>query len=246
MAKGDEPNWFCAICGTENSADIPSRESMLCGSCSSTWRFRATVLSVTNSISGSANPLSVLEPDWSIQGIGLSDHPPVSSTLATKYKFTNTHFHAYPILDIRRPPQELLGTANFIICCDVLEHVPPPVETALTGLRSILNDSFGFAVISVPTMNRPETDEYYPGLVDWKSEEDGSVIWSDDRGNKHCDHNPEYHGGGGQTLTFREWSMTDLSERLLCAGFSRVEPHAIDDRLGVPALGNAGMVIAWS
>lgn len=160
--------------------------------------------------------------------------------------FTNTHYHAFPRLDIRQPPWELVGTANFVICCDVLEHVPPPVDSALAGLRSILNESFGFAVISVPTMNRPDTDEYYPGLTDWETEENGSVIWTDDKGTKHRDPNPEYHGGGGQTLTFREWSMTDLSERLLTAGFSRVEPHVVNDHLGVPALGNAGMVIAWA
>jgi hypothetical protein len=134
---------------------------------------------------------------------------------------------------------------NFVSCSDVLEHVPYPVDSALTGLRSILTRPSGFAVISVPNSNRAETWEYYPNLANFEVCDDGKVSWSDRNGCSYVDDEPEFHGGGGQTLTFREWSLDDLSTRLLQAGFSSVTSYSHDDGLGVPEIDVAGMLIAW-
>jgi hypothetical protein len=81
----------------------------------------------------------------------------------------------------------------------------------------------GFAVLSVPCSGISETDEYYPGLKDW-CVTDGVLHWTDEVGTGHLDTDPEFHGGSGQTLTFRLWSFDDLIWQCEAVGFSEVFP----------------------
>ena len=234
------------ICETVNAHGQVVREAMLCAGCQSTWRVRATVLAVIAATTGTHTPLARVEPNWAARGVGISDHHSIAAHMPGKFAYTNTYFHTFPRLDIRTPPPELLGTATFVLCSDVLEHVPPPVDSALRGMRSMLQKPHGFAVISVPIRSGPDSEEYYPGLASWEEHEDGSITWTDENGHSHTDPNPEFHGGGGQTLAFREWSLDDLSNRLIAAGFSTITPPVENASLGVPHLDNAGIVIAWA
>lgn len=191
-------------------------------------------------------PLSEVAADWSRRGIGLSDMPPVAPALHSRWDYTNTYLHRFPRVDITTPPDDLVGELEFVICSDVLEHVPPPVELALERLLSCLRPG-GFAVVTVPT-RVVQTAEHYPGLreheVRQDAEEEPSVAWRDAAGEWHVDHSPDVHGGPGQTLAFRDWAATDLLARLRNAGFTPVWQPPAHDHLGVPEIRNPGIFLA--
>lgn len=238
--------WLCAVCGKKNAPGTPEREGMKCRVCDSTWRVRATALAVAQNLTGRLQPLNSVMSNMAFRGIGVSDHYVLAGFLSSKFDYTNTFLHRFPQVDICDPPQDLVGSLNFVICSDVLEHVPPPVDTALRGLRSMLMDAGGFAVITVPDKGREETDEYYPELTAWEELDNGTVKWVDKLGLERIDSNPEYHGGDGRTLAFRTWSETDLIQRLKLAGFSNIVLPPWDEGLGVPEISPAGVVIAFT
>jgi SAM-dependent methyltransferase len=190
-------------------------------------------------------PFDTIPADWSRPGIGLSDVPPLVPALQSKVAFTNTYFHQFPRLDLRSPPPELVGALEFVICSDVLEHVPPPIESALHGMFSCIRPD-GFAVVTVPVAGAT-TDEYYPGIVDFEvREDDGShvVEWTDADGAHHIDPEPDMHGGSGQTLAFRSCAAADIAERLRAVGFDPVwEPPPIPE-LGIFPIENPGVFLA--
>jgi len=172
--------------------------------------------------------------DFSREGLGISDDYRLATRLGQLFSYTNSFFHRFPLLDLCAPPPEALRSFDFVVCSDVLEHVPAPVDQALVGLRLLLRDG-GFAVVSIPTYEvlvehgllrhvgrtGQETLEYYPGLVDWEMS-DGRFLWRDSEGNRQIDDHPEIHGGDGATVAFRLWAITDLAKRLLSAGFASV------------------------
>ena len=179
--------------------------------------------------------LSQVSEDWSLRGIGVSDDMRIASKLAGKFNYVNTYYHQSPKLDLCAVDEQWKDTCRFVICSDVLEHVPDPVETALKGLFSILQQG-GFAVISVPYKPDGETEEFYPGLASYEVV-DGNVVWHDIDGSRHVDSSPEFHGGPGQTLAFRLWSLSGLIEALKLAGFVHVAEMSFDVLLGVPSFG---------
>jgi len=227
--------WICAVCGANNEPATPSREAMNCRGCGSTWRARAMALSLLEALGYSNMPLSAISADYSTCGLGISDDPIVANHLYSKFRYTNTFLHQVPKLDLCSVPDEYRAAARFVICSDVLEHVPPPVEAALFGLRSLISNG-GVAIISVPHIEEGKTDEFYPGLVEYEVR-DGHVHWRDTNDMSHYDETPEFHGGSGLTLTFRLWSLADLRASLLQAGFTSVRNMTYNASLGVPEIG---------
>jgi SAM-dependent methyltransferase len=188
-------------------------------------------------------PLLDAKQDWSRRGLGCSDNAVLAATLASKFDYTNTYYHRFPRFDLTDAPSELRGALEFISCSDVLEHIPPPIEPALSGLVEVLRPG-GFAFISVPVGDVSRTREYYPGLRTWKVV-DNSVVWTDMEGAQHIDKSPEFHGGQGQTLAFRRWGERDLIGSLKTAGFSLVWSTLPDHpELGVPKIHRSGAFIA--
>jgi len=199
------------------------------------------VLGVLETLGYVGVPLSLVSADPSICGIGVSDDRVVAKALYDKFHYVNTFLHQYPTLDIRNVTDEFRGTARFVTCSDVLEHVPPPAERALAGLRSLIS-SDGAIVISVPHVPSGETQEFYPGLVEYDIR--GSVLrWKDTDGMEHCDESPEFHGGSGLTLAFRLWSLEGLTASLYSAGFRKVSFVSLNSELGVPPLGPGDAVV---
>jgi hypothetical protein len=175
----------------------------------------------------------------------VTDHYALASQLPLKVDYTNTFLTRFPTVDICDPPKELLQSLRFVICSDVLEHVPPPADVALRGIHSMLIEPNGFAVLTVPIGAGIETDEYYPNLTSWTEEYNGNVRWFDSDGREHVDLAPEYHGGEGRTLAFRRWSEQDLIHRLIVAGFTRVHMPLGHAGLGVPDISGAGLIVAF-
>lgn len=185
-----------------------------------------------------------LRADWSRIGVGISDDFLLAQRLSQLFFYTNSFYHQFPLIDITDPPPETHGHFEFVVCSDVLEHVPPPVDLALVGIQKMLKPG-GFAVLTVPCHGEPVTREFYPDLSSWTLE-GGALRWVNTAGVSHVDTSPEMHGGAGQTLAFRYWSRTDLTNRSLAAGFTTAYSP-----LGMPPinpansnLDHAGIVIA--
>lgn len=193
------------------------------------------VLGLLDALGYSNMSLRAVPQSLSLFGVGISDVPATDRYLRKKFGYVNTHLHREPRLNLCSVTDEYWDVARFVICSDVLEHVPPPVEPALFGLRSLLS-SGGVAVISVPHVEEGKTKEFYPGLVKYEVR-DGRVYWEDADGVRHCDESPEFHGGTGLTLAFRLWSLADLRAALIRVGFTSVRDMTYNASLGVPEIG---------
>lgn len=228
--------FICVNCGLRSLHGKPSREGMACYRCGATWRARAMVLSVLQSLGHSGVPLSDLITNSKIRGIGISDHKKIATTLAKKFDYVNTYFHKAPHLDLTSVDASIIcsGTADFLICSDVLEHIPAPIETALQGIYCMLAKG-GVAIISVPYKSFGSNDEFYPDLVSYEVQ-GNQISWVDSLGVSHIDTEPEFHGGSGQTLAFRLWALSDLKKALHEVGFTSIDSMCCDIRLGVPPL----------
>jgi len=241
------PNkWTCVICATENeeTAGPVNREGVRCDRCRSTWRVRATAVGLLHARQAPLRPLRDLAPNWGSRGIGCSDDPVLAAAFSAQFDYLNTYLHRAPKVDLCEPPAALRGQLDFIVCSDVLEHVPPVPERALAGMVSLLGLA-GVAVLSVPMSMQGATREFYPGMVSYSTRPDRSIDWVDHAGNQHHDPNPEYHGGAGRTLAFRLWSRMGIEESLRSVGFTEVVDSPSAHHLGVPELRGHGMLLAF-
>lgn len=108
---------------------------MFCGKCNSTWRVRATALGALVGTGFDKAPSPELSPNWAWRGVGASDHMALAGALASKFDYTNSYYHRFPRLDLLNVSEEQRRQFGFVICSDVLEHVPPPADRALEGLQ---------------------------------------------------------------------------------------------------------------
>jgi hypothetical protein len=224
----------CIICGLRSGSSLPGREGMACFRCGATWRARAMVLGVLQSLGYLNTTLSDVGEDLSIRGLGTSDDEKFAIKLANKFDYVNTFYHKGPVLDLTNIEPRWRECAHFVTCSDVLEHIPPPTNIALEGLYSLVAPG-GAAIVSIPYTTADTSIEFYPNLDRYEIQ-DNQVVWHDTMGQRHVDTNPEFHGGAGQTLSFRAWSLSRFEEALLSAGFSRVERVILNASLGVPPI----------
>jgi ubiquinone/menaquinone biosynthesis C-methylase UbiE len=183
-----------------------------------------------------------LTPDWSRIGLGISDDVEVASRLSTKFSYTNTFFDSFPHLDIRDIPTIAKNSFEFVSCSDVLEHVDVNLDKAIRGLSKLLKRG-GFAVLSVPINQDAEKIEFYPNLKTFKIT-NGVVKWRNHKGRSFVDLNPEFHGGRGQNLAFRQFANESFREVVLRNGFESISNGFADPKFGVPWKDSAGVFIA--
>ena len=88
----------CVVCGRMSRAGVPGRESMQCDRCGATWRARAMVLGVLQSLGHSNTTLRDVQEDWSIRGLGTSDDIKIAKKLFNKFDYVNTYYHKGPKL----------------------------------------------------------------------------------------------------------------------------------------------------
>lgn len=216
----------CNICGAENDsgADTEERERATCTGCSSSARFRAVILSLSRALFGSDLALCQFPQLKSIRGLGVSDSDIYSDRLAGCFSYTNTFYHQEPDFDLSCPDVTEFGRYDFVICSDVLEHVPPPVERSFDTLSRLLNPT-GVLILTVPYATQSATIERFPqsseyGIADINGRPvlvnrspDGSYQVFDDL---------SFHGGTGATLERRVFSQADLRAHLKAAGLDEV------------------------
>ena len=222
----------CNICGGPSrvlSAEL-ERERPSCTECGSTLRWRSLVHLLSKEIHGRDLCLADFPERPDVVGIGMTDWVGYAGPFGDLFSYTNTYFDVEPVLDITRPGDEYLGTADFVISSEVFEHVAPPVSAAFANLYALLKPG-GFVVFTVPYVLEGETKEWFPRLNSFQlvEREDGVVLE-----NVTVDGELEiyddllFHAGGTGTLEMRVFSEPSLRAELAAAGFCdiRVEQTA--------------------
>jgi SAM-dependent methyltransferase len=234
--------WKCVLCAYQNSDHRkPSREKSNCMNCGSTWRARAVALNVLIQLGYPPQSYPEIKSDWSRVGLGISDDVAIASVIPTKFLYSNTYYDAFPSLDIRKIPKTALYGFEFVICSDVLEHIDVKLADAVKGVSRLLKPN-GFAVLSVPVVKNSRRNEFYPKLSTFKIE-GGKVFWEDTEGSFHIDRKPEFHGGRGQNLAFREFTEMGFEGLLLKNGFQTVSRGSTSAEFGVPDIKEQGIFI---
>ena len=225
----------CNICGSNNRLQRSSfgRENPSCKSCKSSVRTRSIVHLLSTELFGESLKLLDFPISKDISGIGLSDWFGYAGLLAEVFSYTNTFYHKSPRFDICNP--EALTPVDFLIASEVFEHVRPPVIRAFNGAFTTLKNG-GLLVFTAPFGAKLEnTIEHFPELDNYKlvkrklfdsSKYDLINITPD--GRKQVFRDVRLHGGGGETLEMRVFSMRDLVRHLHTAGFNKVVVRSDD------------------
>lgn len=227
-------SYACNICGKTNAVDLTAldRETRTCLGCGSTLRQRAIIAALSRKLFGGKSLRMdqwMKRPDLAIRGI--SDAPLIDRALSQVLHYQNTYFHQTPFLDITRPAPADHDSCDVLICSDVLEHVPPPVSSAFSGLRKILRPG-GFLLLTVPCSAADQTTEHYPTLHDYrilKRNGGHTLVNRRQDGTVEEFGNLIFHGGPGETLEMRLFSLRELESNLRLAGFDRIEIFAQPD-----------------
>ncbi len=216
----------CNICGHRTAALaslLREREMPSCEFCGSTTRLRSTVRALSLGLFGESFPLTDFPARRDLRGIGLSEWPGYLPLLEDRFDFLNTFYHQEPFLDITAPPQDMFGTADFIISSEVFEHTPPPAQQAFDGAFALLKPG-GLLVLTTPfRTDAEETEEHFPCLHEWSITEgdDGLYVLCNrtEDGRDEVFTNLCFHGGPGSTLEMRVFSRSAIERHLAEAGF---------------------------
>jgi SAM-dependent methyltransferase len=219
-------NFQCNLCGAHNSAALAqlSREAPSCSACRSNVRFRALVRLIVRELLGRDLALPEMPKRRDIAGLGLSDRAAYALSLADKFSYENTWYHAAPRLDIANVSPERFGRYDFLIASDVFEHVVPPVTRAFDNARKLLKPGGKF-FFTAPFTLEPDTVEHFPDLHDWTMAEcDGTWRLTNTTvaGQRQTFNDLIFHGGPGSTLEMRLFSRAGLEREFARAGFARV------------------------
>jgi hypothetical protein len=106
----------------------------------------------------------------------------------------------------------------------VLEHIAPPVESALEEACRLLKPR-GFLGITVYCHPSDQMRELFPELSEFRIVRlgDSHVLVNRRRdGSLEARDDLVFHGGSGATLEMREFGLTALQDKLVSAGFREV------------------------
>lgn len=216
----------CNVCGAdcEFPAAAFSREAPSCQACGSTVRMRAMVNAVSLALFGRAVALPDFPEDKAITGVGLSDWPGYAEPLSQKLGYRNSWYHIEPKFDITAIPEQDAGTMDFVLSTDVFEHVCTPVSRAFDGAMRMLKPH-GALVFSVPYVSEGETIEHFPDMHEFTIEDrpGGRVLVNTTALGERQEYSDLcFHGGEGDTLEMRVFSLPGLLADLANAGFQDV------------------------
>ena len=223
--------FICNICGVHASAELArilERDAPSCPRCNSTLRFRAMMAALEEELLGTGKPLVRCRKRKDLDGVGLTDSGVYSHLLEEKFSYINTFFHARPYLDLMAPPAGFQSRFDFIICADVMEHIPPPIQVAFANLRTLLRPG-GLLLFSVPYSRDDKTVEYFPDLHQFEILGDGAeryLVNVTRAGESQVFKNLEFHGGTGATLEMRLFCEADILRLLHESGFRQIKIHS--------------------
>ena len=215
--------FICNVCGTHDNAtaDLADRERVSCRRCGSSIRFRSVVLALSRALFGLDLKVTEFPVLKSVRGMGLSDSEVYSGGLESRFSYTNTFYHRDPSFDLSRPDEKEFGRYDFVICSEVLEHVPEPVNRAFATLARLLKPA-GVLILTVPYSLEPGIIEHFPDMTDSGfAEVDGRTVLvsRSASGEYRVFDQLTFHGGTGSTLERRIFSEESLRAGLTAAGF---------------------------
>lgn len=225
--------FICNICGSNVKAtmvDICSRETPSCSNCGSNLRMRSIIHLLSLEFFGESLPLPDFPVRKDIFGIGMSDSDVYAKILAEKFSYTNTFYHTAPLFDITDVQTDLHNKFDFIISCDVLEHVMLPLETAFTNLQLILKRD-GTCIITVPFMLFEKTLEHFPTLHKYEiiEQNEKKLLKNISKnGKRETFTDLTFHGGPGATLELRVFTKSSLIKDLKKANFREIKFHRMN------------------
>lgn len=221
-------DFTCNVCGLAARCERAAlgREDASCGNCGSSVRVRAMMHLLSRELFGQSLALPEFPARPDLIGFGLSDWDVYARQLSRKLGYVNTFYHTAPYLDITDVPRELAGIADFLVSTDVFEHVLPPVSRAFSGARRLLHDS-GVLILSVPFHDaKGPTIEHFPEIAEYSVDLDADGVYR--LRNRRVDGHTEvfdnlvFHGGPGETLEMRQFTLDGLRRELAAAGFRDV------------------------
>ena len=218
------PSGQCNICGWRGEFLRPEgeREGMLCGNCASSSRLRAVIYWLGKFTGNEGVPLHGWPRTPGVTVLESSARGSYPVMLDDKFEYYETEYDP-AMIDGGRHPRRFADFQDLhfadrmfdvVIASDVFEHV----RDDAAGYREIFRTlkPGGKLILTVPyTHTQPVTVR----RVDTTGGEDIHLM------------EPEYHGGGGHTLTYRNYGR-DLLTLLGDTGFAVA--HAWT---GIPALG---------
>ncbi len=222
----------CNVCGSQNAdlEPILDPEGSACTGCGTNIRKRALAHLVGQTLFGKTLAVDEFPANCSAVGIGVSDDPELARRLKRVIPgYANTQFDTGLVnrttrfLDIKRPAQRFLGSADLVTCSEVLEHVEPPVQPAFDGLYSLLRPG-GTLILTTP-YSLEQTVEHFPELHTWEMQRRGDtrvLINRTRHGNVQEFDQLRFHGGGDAALEMRVFGLEDILARLQAAGFTEV------------------------
>lgn len=219
----------CNICGVDQTrpAETMAREGPTCEACGSTGRWRSVVDVLSRELFGTCCTLADLPRRPGLRGIGLTDWPGYADVFAERFDYTNTALHQEPRLDLLDPGAAPFRDLDFLIASDVFEHVDPPVSRAFENALGLLRPG-GLLLLTVPYRPRPDTQEHFPELFDYRlvERDDALVLVNTTRdGREQVFERLTFHGGYGHTLELRLFGRGALRRDLEAAGFETVTFH---------------------
>lgn len=224
----------CNICGTWNEVEQFATEPASCA-CGSNVRLRSLIHLLSLELFNQSIPLIEFPKLKAIRGLGMSDQEGYARILAEKFDYTNTYYDREPRFDFTEEHPHLYGSYDFILSADVIEHIAPPVERALSEACRLLKPH-GILGITVFCNPQDQLREHFPTLHTYRvvplgermvlvnRRVDGSLEVRDDL---------VFHGGSGATLEIREFGQTSLSGKLRASGF--LDVHYLTEN--IPAIG---------
>jgi SAM-dependent methyltransferase len=194
----------CNICGWSGEFFKPEmgREGTMCRNCSATSRHRAVAYVVGQELKQGSALVFQWPKNKSVKILESSARGPYPVMFAEKFDYYAVEFDPVKIAEGKHPReyadfQKLHyadGTFDLVAASDVFEHVRKDED----GYREIFRvlKSGGSFIMTVPyDHDRPNTIV----RVDTSGEKDTHLL------------EPEYHGGGGHTLTYRNYGRDLLS-----------------------------------
>jgi len=219
------PQGECNICGWTGEFLLPEkeREGMICANCASSSRLRAVVYWLSRVTAHEGVPLHAWPRTPSVAILESSARGAYPVMLADKFDYYATEYDPGKIAGGKNPRrfadfQDLHfgeGTFDVVIASDVFEHV----RDDAAGYREILRTlkAGGTLILTVPYTH---SQEVTIRRIDTSGSEDVFLM------------EPEYHGGGGHTLTYRTYGR-DLLTLLGDTGFAVAHAHTAVPRLGI-------------
>lgn len=240
LARSKVPRPFqCNVCGRKTAAslvDICDREVPSCSQCGSNLRIRSVIHLLSLEMFGESMPLPDFPVSQHIRGLGMSDADVYAGQLTKKFSYLNTYYHKSPKFDITAIKVEEYAKFNFVISCDVLEHVRPPVIRAFHNLKTLLKVG-GTAILTVPYMLLENTWEHYPDLQRFDIIDDGDgrkLVNTTANGEKQEFKELVFHGGSGSTIEMRIFTKSSVRNELEKSGFREIEFCKCDEpRYGI-------------